>query len=285
MRFGWTFLIIFTLFLGLNTAFGDDIEVDGMRIHSTIDWNTNRIIIDVSREITGYSGSIPSRRYRAEQYIIDRLPLIVTKAVFPLMLDSWSSVSDKVAESPMIIHQIKGLAEFTTRQYSHTSQNLETLSIRFTLNIYPHMANIFYKHFGMEDIIPILDFESTADFTGILIYAKGSLPVHGKESESMVVPCFFPRIFDTQMNSILNTEIIDPVFMEKWGIIGYAESLENKLIKNRVGDFPLKILASGIFGKNNTDIIIPREAARKILHNLSNHRLLREGRIVIVIDE
>lgn len=278
-------ILLSALIITPTIMFGDDIEVEGMDIHSTIDWDKNQIVIDVSREIAGDLGSLPSRRYRAEQYIIDRLPLIVTKAVFPLMLDSWNSVQDKVSEFPLTIQQIKGLSQYTTRQYSHTSQNLEILSIRFTLNIYPHIVNIFFKSYGMEDLIPVLDFESTANFTGILIYAQGALPVHGKEETALVAPCFFPRIFDTKMNTILDNSIIDPMFIEKWGLVGYADSLENDSITRRVGDFPLKVMASGIFGKNNTDIIIPYEAARKILRNMNNHSLLREGKIVVIIGE
>jgi hypothetical protein len=52
-----------------------------------------------------------------------------------------------------------------------------------------------------------------------------------------------------------------------------------------VGENPLRIIARGIFGVQPTDPIIDGEDAGLILSNEANRRLLREGRVVIVLDK
>jgi hypothetical protein len=52
-----------------------------------------------------------------------------------------------------------------------------------------------------------------------------------------------------------------------------------------VGSNPLRILAREVFGLNPTDPVIDREDALKILSSENNRRLLREGRVVLVLNE
>ena len=49
------------------------------------------------------------------------------------------------------------------------------------------------------------------------------------------------------------------------------------------GCTPYRTTAEAIFGNNRTDLLIPEQAARKILYNRENHRLIREGRIVVIV--
>jgi hypothetical protein len=43
-------------------------------------------------------------------------------------------------------------------------------------------------------------------------------------------------------------------------------------------------MARGVFGRNATDLLLPREAARQLLSREGNRQLLREGRILIILD-
>jgi hypothetical protein len=61
-------------------------------------------------------------------------------------------------------------------------------------------------------------------------------------------------------------------------------SLDEALVK-RIGDNPLRIVARGLFGAVPTDPIIDRDDALLILSSEHNRQLLREGRIVIVLDK
>jgi hypothetical protein len=52
-----------------------------------------------------------------------------------------------------------------------------------------------------------------------------------------------------------------------------------------VGGNPLRIIARGVYGIRPTDPIIDREDALLILSSEENIRLLREGRVAIVLDQ
>ncbi|GAB1481739.1 hypothetical protein MASR2M78_05540 [Treponema sp.] len=53
----------------------------------------------------------------------------------------------------------------------------------------------------------------------------------------------------------------------------------------RVGKDPLRILARSLFGVRATDPIIDRDDALKIISSEENRRLLKEGRLVIVLGD
>jgi hypothetical protein len=52
-----------------------------------------------------------------------------------------------------------------------------------------------------------------------------------------------------------------------------------------VGNKPLRIIARGVYGIRPTDPIIDREDALLILSSEENLRLLREGRVAIMLDQ
>jgi hypothetical protein len=51
------------------------------------------------------------------------------------------------------------------------------------------------------------------------------------------------------------------------------------------GTNPLRIFAREVFGINPTDLVIDREDALKITSTENNRRLLRDGRVVLVLNE
>ena len=52
-----------------------------------------------------------------------------------------------------------------------------------------------------------------------------------------------------------------------------------------VGNNPLRIIARGVYGIRPTDPVIDREDALLILSSEENLRLLREGRVAIMVDK
>jgi hypothetical protein len=52
-----------------------------------------------------------------------------------------------------------------------------------------------------------------------------------------------------------------------------------------VGENPLRIFASEVFGKRPTDIVISDEDALQIISNPHNRELLKQGKVAFVISE
>ena len=65
-------------------------------------------------------------------------------------------------------------------------------------------------------------------------------------------------------------------------MIAYTTDPSDRGPADRIGSNPLRILARGVFGRNDTDLLIPTESAHRLLATADNRRLLREGRILVV---
>src|SRR5208337_2522684 len=55
-----------------------------------------------------------------------------------------------------------------------------------------------------------LGYVATRKFTGLLIYARGQLPEVGSGRTSQARPALFPRLWDEQMNLVLDKGMCDP---------------------------------------------------------------------------
>jgi len=89
------------------------------------------------------------------------------------------------------------------------------------------------------------------------------------------------------MDPVLSPQMCDPQALRRWGVAAYAySSLEEALapFEDRVGPTPLRTRARGVFGRNATDLLLSTEAARQLLSRAHNRDLLRDGRILIILD-
>jgi hypothetical protein len=94
------------------------------------------------------------------------------------------------------------------------------------------------------------------------------------------------------MNLVFERNMVEPALGQKQGMVHYTgresimrptpSALDEALI-TRVGENPLRIMARGVFGVVPTDPIIDREDALLILSSEANRRLLREGKVAIVL--
>jgi hypothetical protein len=52
-----------------------------------------------------------------------------------------------------------------------------------------------------------------------------------------------------------------------------------------VGNNPLRIVANGVYGQTPTDPVIDREDALLIFSSEANRRLLREGKVALILEK
>jgi hypothetical protein len=106
------------------------------------------------------------------------------------------------------------------------------------------------------------------------------------------MPCLFPKVWDTDMNLIydrnmLNTDTARSVGMARYvtedSVFRPTPSGLSPELAALVGSKPLRIIARGAYGIRPTDPIIAREDALTILSSEDNLRLLREGRVALML--
>ena len=252
-----------------------------------VDWQRGVLILECSSGLDAQISNLSRARFLAEEQIQLQLPAVFLESLFPVTLDSFYSIGEYAKENTKAVLWFSEAAQATGKTYTHLSTDLREVVVRYDFPFFGESGVILplLTHTGSFPMERYLGYVPTRDFPGLVIYARGSYPSYGKEGEEKVKPALFFRIFDEQLNLVLEREMCDPRSLKKWGMAAYSYSLDETPFLARIGPNPLRTMARGVFGKNGTDIIIPNKTARQLLAEESNRRLLREGRILIILDQ
>ena len=255
----------------------------------SVNWDAGILTVEVSAPVAERRFNAPTAGFRVEQAIDQRLPLIFQETVLDLKVDSRSTIEDLVLGSPQLYDGIENLSRQGRKLYTRRSADLRSVRVRYEFNLYPGLATLFVNHRRAGPMPSFLEWVPTREFTGVVIYAQEELPVHGEEGSTHLEPALFPGIYDLEAPGVLGRRILerqtaDPDWAARWGTAGYTDSLNENIWIERVGQNPLRILARGIFGIHDTDIIIDRDDADILLAHEANRRLLREGRVLIILN-
>ncbi|HYB20903.1 MAG TPA: hypothetical protein VEH09_08230 [Thermodesulfobacteriota bacterium] len=97
------------------------------------------------------------------------------------------------------------------------------------------------------------------------------------------LPSASPKILDEDGREVYGSAYVDKGWVEKQGIVGYAKSLDEAKVNQRVAENPLVIKAVKVTGANNRDLVISNEDARKIRELARNINFLERSKVMIVV--
>ncbi|HOT58298.1 MAG TPA: hypothetical protein PK074_01635 [Spirochaetales bacterium] len=250
-------------------------------IKTSIDWNTQKIIVQARLNMQRAGFKIPAGRTDAELYMKTQLPLLCRDTVLSVAFDSYRTILDTLNDQTIRAADIEAYMSSWTQVASSLSTDLTYLNMEITYDLIK-LASLYIKHTKALDLPVTLDYEPTRNYSGILIYAKGYYPVQGEFETGKLEPSLFPRIYDESMQLILERNYVNPEILRNSGICGWAQDINSPDIVLRTGQDPLRILAYKVFGTKRSDIIITKQDALKILLNENNRKLIENGKVVIV---
>lgn len=277
------FPIIAALLFIQPMIYGLTREIESMAEYS-INWKKQQLEIFITSSLGNTDKPLPSLKFSIESEIVQRLPYILLKGIELITIDSRTKGENFIKSHPDIIASIFDISPELEKASSLFSSNLNTLKTKYTLDIYPYIADLFIPHTRTSKLSLKLDFIPSADFTGIVIYVDKQLPMYGKQSHGAFAPSLFPKIYDEKLNLIMGPVMVDPLVIKETGTVGYQTLLES-LDLARTGQNPLEIKARGIFGIHNTDILISTRDADKILTRQNNLDLIKQGKILIIYND
>ena len=114
----------------------------------------------------------------------------------------------------------------------------------------------------------------TQTYTGLVVNAKGI----------DLVPAMAPRILDESGTVVYGNLNLDPVFVKRFGMVGYLRSLEQALENDRVQGNPLVVNALNSSGLKRADLVISDPEAAAIRKLSQSQAFLKEARVVIILD-
>lgn len=255
------------------------------RVSGSLDWTEGRIKMVISTTIPEDGSDKPGLPVTIQKETEKKLPKVVRDAVLSMTLNSYYTVYEKISDNGSILAEIEDLYRYAEKGYVRYSRDLSEIHQEYYINFFPHIAELFIQHSIPLPVPRNIEWVPTAEFSGILIYAKGPLPVHGERENGTLNPALMIDIYDENMDIVFESKMMQPENIRRWGPAAYSSELDETAWLERIGPTPLRIVARGIFGKYYTDPIIRIEDAKKILYNKNNRSLLEKGRVLIIIEE
>ncbi|MDR0629552.1 MAG: polymerase [Treponema sp.] len=273
------------VFAGL--AFGET----KIAISGSIEWERMEINATVTMDLASAGIRLPTGRNQAEEILHGEYPHLVRPYLLSIPVDSADTLGDLLDRGAFSLKRTDSISSSAQKIPPALTFDLAFMSARYALSL-NNLSGELMRHSQPTESMRLLIPVPAIPYTGILIIADEALPVHGKHSTAFTRPCLFPKVWDTDMNLIYEQSMVDPQQVQS--IVRYVSAnkifrptpsgLEDELIR-LVGSNPLRIIARGVFGIHRTDPIIDRQDALQIISLEDNRKLLREGRIAIVLNQ
>jgi len=257
----------------------------GFTLESAVDWAAGNVGVEITRTLDTATPSVERAKGDAETDIESRVSDFMLRAVASLTIDSSHSFGDLLGADPSLFARVNDLLLDAPRDQLFLSPDFSALVAHYTLPLFGPQGIVSPLFPTRENPLRRrLGYVPTRRFTGLLVYAKGMLPEMGTTRMSAAHPAVFPRLWDEEMSLVLDRSMCHPAALSRWGMVGYAQSLDDDVVALRAGALPLRLAARGVFGEKATDLILPMQGVRQLLTLPENIALLQEGRIVVVYD-
>ncbi len=268
------------LSLPLSSAFAEERPIVSK---STVDWGLQRVDSTLTLDTAKSGITLPTDRSAALQLIEMETPALLKNAFFSVLVDSSSRVGDTVDRGELSMGALNALLDAGKTTPPAFSTDLKRVSMTHAVGLHD-LAALYLRDSGHYVPKPPLETAPTRAFTGILVDARGALPVHGEYASARLEPCLFPKLWSEGMDRLYDRDMVQAAIAKARGIVTYSASPDEGEYRRIVGNDPLRIVARGIYGINRTDPIVSREDYLKIVSLEANRKLLSEGKIVILCD-
>lgn len=272
--------------LGLALAAASAVGADEAEsVQARLAWAAGELVLEASRAVDPATALIVRAKSDAQAALESRVSPLLLAALAPVALDASRTVGELAAEDPSFSESLQGLARAARPEAVFLSLDLARLTVRW---VFP----LFGERGVTGSLVPVreaamrrpLGYAASRAYTGLVIHAQGPLPSVGTGATAVPRPALFPRIWDENMDLVLEKGQVRAAALRAWGMVGCLDRLDEEAIRRRAGTDPLRIAARGVFGRLPVDLVITVEAARQLLTVAENVEALRQGRICIVYD-
>jgi hypothetical protein len=256
-------------------------------VSAKTDWRQRELRVEVRLNLAAAGLKMPGARLEAERMTDRDVPGLAKAAVLSLQADSYRTIGAAAADGTIDAERIAALAGAARAESAAFTADMREFVSSYVLGL-DAVSALFLTGARPSPIRAPLEELATRDYTGIVIYARGELPVRGEGLAGKAAPCLFPRIYDEGMRLLLDRTLVEPEVLAaagpEGGVLGYAAALGPEA-GARVGGDPMRVMAVALFGDDRTDYVISREDALRILSSPADRELLRRGRVVVVLGD
>lgn len=251
---------------------------------SKINWVTKKFISNVNLNVDKANIQMPSGKLTAINRISERVPDLIKDPLLTINVDSNNKLCDLVTQKELTYNKLKTIISSSNATIGYFKKDSSDFTTNHKLELSKIISTMVH-HSSTYKLKKPVNYISTKEYTGIIIDARGQIPVHGEFIIDEVEPCFFPKIYSDDMELIYEKNMVDASKIKERGICHYDYSDDEKNYSNIIGNQPLRILAQKTFGRNRSDLIIKEEDALKIISLPENLELLKNGKVVILLNK
>jgi hypothetical protein len=214
---------------------------------------------------------------RAAQMVALRNALEIAKGIF---LNSTSTIEEYISTSDVITTQVNGFIKGFQQKgrERYMSDGSVELTMEIPLDGIGGMTEMLLGS-TLSDQPPVSadagkKGKSEKIFSGLIINCMGL----------NLKPALSPKVLDEDGKEIYGSADVSKEWAVKYGIVGYARSVEGAAKLERVGKTPGEIKALKASGKNSTDVVLSNDDAREVRSAAKNLKFLSECRVLFIVD-
>ena len=251
---------------------------------SKVNWIDTTFTSNITLDVDKAGIPMPSGKNSAVNTVSSRLPNLIKDPLLTLYVDSSRTLGDYILERKISLSQITDIVESgnKTLGYFDNKNSLFKMDHKLNLN---QIGGLFVRHQTPYERRKSIESVSSRPYTGIIIDARGELPIHGEFVQGAAEPCLFPRVWNENMEIVYERNMMESAAAAKQSVCGYDWSDDERRYSSRTGADPLHISAKQVFGHNRTDLVISNEDALRIFSVPQNAELLKKGKIVLLLNQ
>lgn len=251
---------------------------------SHIDWTKTEFISNIYLNTEKAAIELPSGKKTATSLVSRQIPSLIKDPLLSLNVSSTEQIGDLVLDGSLTLGELTGLIDDSRKSSGIFTDGSLTMKTEHVLDLKDLNPLMVLHKVPYKNQRPIETSPSRA-YTGIIIDARGTLSVQGEFVKDTAEPCFFPKVWDEDMNLIYERNMVLPETVIKTGMVRYDWQDDESGYQDRIGNDPMRIKARKVYGEIRTDPVISRKDALKILNVAENLELLKQGKVVILLDK
>ena len=161
---------------------------------SRIDWVSGKFVSNISMDTEKADIQMPSGKKKASASIKTKMPQLIQPPLLSLYTDSNDTLSDNVIYENLTFDDIYHFIMNGYKTPDVFSSDIKTLNTTNTLNV-KEIGSLLVNHKYPYSPEEPIDTVPSRPYSGIIIDARGQLPVHGEYVKSTVSACFFDMLF------------------------------------------------------------------------------------------
>nr|WP_321257074.1 hypothetical protein [uncultured Pseudodesulfovibrio sp.] len=286
MSFRFVIPILLSLFVFSPVAHAFQGHVQPFGKEGAIAWGNGELSVVQSVE----KGSDEATPYTplAVRKAVSMARRLLLDMVLTTRISAKQTVSSALADNRVLSSQVRGLvhnslfqgpsqmdAEGTVQVSERFRGKLAELilptTIQFQSGIPPKLSTY------MEQDVTELEAVGSAviGYSGVIIDARGM----------KITPALAPVIYGAEGLGAYGSFLVSRANAVKKGVVAYANTSDIAVLKERVGNNPLRVKAVSAYGSWRTDIVIETSMARLVRAIMKSGNIVANCAVVIVVDE